>query len=227
MMISGFDHHSGASRIGFAILLSIFCARAEAQNRLPLIPPDNLSAEQKREVEVFKHARTPFGERITDNVTGPFQTLMRSPKLMNRVRGVGDYVRWESILPKKVNELIAIITAREWTSPYVWSAIYRQALEAGVNPDVVKAVTEGRRPRQMTEEEEIAYDFTLELQRHQSVSDATYARALAKFGEQGVIDMVGVTGYYTFLSMVQNMARVGAPANSTAPRITGFPSIER
>ena len=226
-MFTGFDHNSGAVRCGFALLLSIVCVRAEAQVRLPPIPSENFSAEQKQEFEVFKKARTQFGERITDNVTGPFQTLIRSPKLMNRVRGVGDYVRWETGLPKKVNELIAIITAREWTSPYVWNAHYRQAVEAGVNPEVATAVAEGRRPRQMTEDEEIAYDFTLELQSRQSVSDATYARALAKFGEQGIIEMVGVTGYYTFLSMVQNMARVGAPGNSTAPKITGFPTIER
>jgi 4-carboxymuconolactone decarboxylase len=226
-MINGFDRNSGAVRFGFALLVSVCCARAEAQVRLPVIPSENFSAEQKQEFEVFKKARIQFGERITDNVTGPFQTLIRSPKLMNRVRGVGDYVRWETGLPKKVNELIAIITAREWTSPYVWNAHYRQALEAGVNPEVATAVAEGRRPRQMTEDEEVAYDFTLELQRRQSVSDATYARALAKFGEQGVVEMVGVTGYYTFLSMVQNMARVGAPGNSTAPKITAFPTIDR
>jgi 4-carboxymuconolactone decarboxylase len=225
-MTNVFDRKSAVAGCSLVFLLTL-CIRAEAQVRLPPIPPDKFSAEQKREAAVFKEARTQFGQQITDNVTGPFQTLIRSPKLMNRVRSVGDYVRWETVIPTKLNEFIAMITAREWTQPFVWNAHYGQALEAGLSPDVAIAVAEGRRPRQMAEDEEIAYDFTTELQRHQSVSDATYARALAKFGEQGVIDMAGISGYYTFLSLVQNMARVGAPDNSTAPKITAFPTIER
>jgi 4-carboxymuconolactone decarboxylase len=224
--MSSFARKPGIVGCGLVLLVTV-CAHAEAQVRLPPVPPEKFSAEQKKEAELFKAARTQFGQQITDNVTGPFQTLIRSPKLMNRVRGVGDYVRWETILPTKVNEFIAIITAREWTQPYVWNAHYGQALQAGLSPDVAKAVAEGRRPQRMTEDEEIAYDFTTELQRHQSVSDATYARALTKYGEQGVIDMIGVSGYYTFLSLVQNTARVGAPPTSTAPAITAFPTIGR
>jgi 4-carboxymuconolactone decarboxylase len=218
------------NRTATVLALGLLCVLAfgpwvSAQNRLPPIPPEKFSPQQAQAQQEFKAARTRFGQNITNDVTGPFQVLIRSPQLMNRVRGVGDYVRWESILPPKINEFIAIITAREWTQPYVWNAHYNTALKHGLRPDIGQAVAEGRRPSDMADDEAIAYDFITELHRNRSVSDATYARALAMFGEQGVIDIIGVTGYYTFLSLSQNAARVTAPDNSTSPRLMPFPNV--
>jgi 4-carboxymuconolactone decarboxylase len=94
-------------------------------------------------------------------------------------------------------------------------------MKGGLNPDIAKAVAEGRRPQRMAEDEEIAYDLCLELLRNHSISDATYARALAKFGEQGVVDMVSLSGYYTMIAMVLNTARTPLPAGAT-PALAPF-----
>jgi len=109
---------------------------------------------------------------------------------------------------------VILLTARRWTQQYEWNAHQPLALQAGVNRDVVSAIAEGRRPEKMSEDEDILYTFCDELQRNQSVSDATYARAVARFGEAGVIDTVGITGYYTVLAMVLNTARTPLPDGS-------------
>ena len=101
----------------------------------------------------------------------------------------------------------------------MWSVHCPGALKAGISPDTTKALAEGRRPTRMTEDEEIVYDFMDELHRNQSVSDKTYTTALAKFGDQGIIDMIGLNGYYTSLSMVLNATR--HPLNKGVP--SGLP----
>jgi alkylhydroperoxidase family enzyme len=133
--------------------------------------------------------------------------LLRSPEVMSRARAMGDYLRYKSSLPPRLSEFVILITSRQWTQQYEWNTHSPIALEAGVKPDIVKAIAEGRRPERMDEEEEILYDFATELQKDQGVSDANYARAVAKFGERGVIDTVGIVGYYTMLAMVLNTAR--------------------
>jgi 4-carboxymuconolactone decarboxylase len=96
------------------------------------------------------------------------------------------------------------------------------ALRAGLKPDIAQAVAEGRRPVGMAEDEEIVYDFCEEMFRTQGMSDATYQRAIKRLGEQGVIDMLGVTGYYALLAMVMNVARTPLPDNTPAP-LAPFP----
>jgi 4-carboxymuconolactone decarboxylase len=180
---------------------------------MPPIPPEKMSEAQKKAAAEYTSARGPL--------TGPWNVLLRSPELVNRQRGVSDYVRFNSVLSPRLSEFIILITARHWAQQYVWNAHHPAALKGGLNPDIAKAVAEGRRPQQMAEDEEAAYDFSIELQRNHSVSDATYARALAKFGERGIVDMIGLTGHYTTISMVLNTARTGLPAGAT-PALTPF-----
>jgi 4-carboxymuconolactone decarboxylase len=194
-------------------LLLSFCVGVQAQDRLPPIPAEKMTEAQKKAVEEYTAARGPL--------TGPWNVLLRSPELINRQRGVSDYVRFNSVLSPKLSEFIILITARHWAQQYVWNAHHPAALKGGLNPDIAKAVAEGRRPQQMAEDEEVAYDFIIELQRNHSVSDATYARALAKYGERGIVDMIGLTGHYTTISMVLNTARTGLPAGAT-PALTPF-----
>jgi len=182
-------------------------------DRLPPVPADKLTDAQKKAVEEFKTARGA-------DVTGPFLPLLRSPELMTRARAMGDYLRYKSALPPRLSEFVILLTAREWTQQYEWNAHYQIALKAGVSPQVAQAIAEGRRPPAMTEEESILYDFCRELHRDKSVSDATYSRALTTFGEQGVIDAIGINGYYTLLAMVLNTAR-------TPVGDTGSPILRR
>jgi 4-carboxymuconolactone decarboxylase len=179
------------------------------QERLPPIPADQLTALQKQAVEEFKGARGA-------DVSGPFAVMLRSPEVMNRARAMGDYLRFKSTLPPRLSEFVILLTAREWTQNYEWDAHARLAREAGVSTETVAAIAKGRRPDHLTEDEAILYDLNMELQHHKSVSDETYARAVKRYGEQGVIDAVGITGYYTFLAMMLNTARTPVPGGRTA-----------
>ena len=122
-----------------------------------------------------------------------------------------------SALSPKLTEFATLIAARQWTNNFEFNAHSAAALKGGLKQDVITAVAEGRRPLGLPEDEEALYDFCMELQANQSVSDATYARALGKFGEAGVVEMAGIQGYYTYLAMVMNAARIGMPGNAKPP----------
>jgi 4-carboxymuconolactone decarboxylase len=188
---------------------------AFAQDRMPEIPADKMTEAQKKASEEFVAGRgTP--------VFGPFVPLLRSPEVMLRAKAMGDYLRFKTVLAPKLRELAILVTARQWTQQYEWVSHSAVATKEGLSPEIIKAVAGGRRPAGMSADEEIVYDFCVELHHNKSVSDATYAKALARFGEQGIIDLVSVNGYYTFLSMVMNVARTPPPKDSE-PGLALFP----
>ena len=188
---------------------------ANAQDRMPPIPPEKMTVAQRAAVAEFKAARAA-------DISGPFIPLLRSPEVMSRARAMGDYLRYKSSLPPRLSEFVILLTARRWTQQYEWNAHQAAALQGGLRADIVSAVAEGRRPEGLADDEEAVYALWDELQTHQSVSDATYARAIAKLGEQGVIDALGITGYYTMLAMVLNTARTPLPSGVTPP-LAPFP----
>jgi len=199
----------------FAVLFS-FSANdsAHAQTRMPPLPADKLTEAQKKAAAEFEAAR--------GTLTGPWAVILRSPEMINRARSLSDYLRFNSSLPPRLSEFIILITAREWTQQYEWNAHQPLAMKGGLNPEIAKAVAEGRRPEKMADDEAALYDFCIELQRNHSVSDATYARAVAKFGEQGVVDAIGLSGWYTLVAMVLNTARTPLPPDA-APALAPFP----
>jgi len=188
---------------------------ADAQDRMPPIPAEKMTAAQRAAVAEFKAARSA-------DISGPFIPLLRSPEVMTRARAMGDYLRYKSSLPPRLSEFVILLTARRWTQQYEWNAHQAAALQGGLRADIVSAIAEGRRPERLAEDEDAVYALWQELQMYQSVSDATYARAVTKLGEQGVIDALGITGYYTMLAMVLNTARTPLPAG-VAPPLPPFP----
>jgi 4-carboxymuconolactone decarboxylase len=185
-----------------------------AQTRLPEIPVDQYTAEQKKAAQEFEAARkkAPWG---------PFAMLIYSPELMNNARAMGDYLRYTSAFDSALSEFAILITAREWSQDYEWSVHYPIAIKAGLKPEIAQALKEGRRPEGMSEEQTIVYDFTIELQRYKQVSDVTFAKTEKRFGKKGAIDLAGIAGYYTFLAMEMNMARRPAPIGGE--RLPRFP----
>ncbi len=177
---------------------------ALAQQRLPTIPPADYTAEQKQAVADFEAAR-----KLP--ISGPFQPLLHSPQVMTVARSMGDYLRYKSAIGTTLSELVILIVAREWTQDYEWHVHHPIALKAGIKASVADAIAEGRRPQGMSDDEDIVYGFSMELQHSKRVSDATYARAEKRFGKQGVIDLTGVIGYYTLLAMEMNMAQYEPP----------------
>lgn len=198
-----------------ALVLALVPLTAVAQDRMPPIPSDKLTAAQRTAIEEFKAARSA-------EISGPFVPLLRSPEVMTRARAMGDYLRYKSALPPRLSEFVILLTARRWTQQYEWNAHQPLALKGGVKADVVAAIAEGRRPERMAADEDAVYTLVEEIDRNRSVSDATYARAIAAVGEQGVIDTLGLVGYYTMLAMVMNTARTPLPAGAT-PGLATWP----
>jgi 4-carboxymuconolactone decarboxylase len=180
------------------------------RERLPPIAAEKMTKEQRLAAEEFKVGRG-------YDLIGPFAVMVRSPEVMLRAKGLGDYLRFRNVLPKHVSEMVILLTAREWTQEFEWSHHYSYALAAGLAPAIIAAIAEGRRPRGMAEDEAAAYDFAVELQRRKSVSDATYAEACRVFGEPGVIGLIGVVGYYSLLAMMMNVARTEPDTDKGLP----------
>ena len=189
-----------------SLLAVLFCeaTMVVAQDRMPPIAADKLTDAQKKAIEEFKAARG-------NDISGPFVPLLRSPEVMTRARAMGDYLRFKSALPPRLSEFVILLTARQWTQNYEWNAHAPLALKGGLKPQIVDAIAEGRRPAQMAIDEQALYELVDELHRNQSVSDATYANAIAAVGEQGLIDAVAIVGQYSMLAMVLNTARTPLP----------------
>ena len=203
------------SKSMLAVVISLtFSFTAFAQERMGAVPADKMTPVQKQAVADHTAAR--------GQLTGPWQVLVRSPELMGRVRGLSDYVRFNSALPPRLSEFVILITAREWSQAYEWNAHQPLAVKGGLNPEVAKAIAEGRRPNGMAEDEEVLYDFATEMLQNRSVSDATYARATAKFGEKAILDTIGLMGHYSLIAMVLNTARTPVPPGGPT-RLEPFP----
>jgi 4-carboxymuconolactone decarboxylase len=205
---------AGTSLLGLGLPATAAAADA-APDRMPPIPADKLTDVQKKIVEEIV-----AGPRGT--FVGPFIPLLRSPEFMSRLQKVGEYLRYNTKLGANISEFIILIAARQWTQQFEWESHYAVAQKAGVKPETVAAISEGRRPAGMSADEEMVHDFCIELHHNRCVSDAAYARVVSRFGEQGVIDIIGLCGYYTLLGMVMNVARTPLPPGKTPP-LAPFP----
>jgi 4-carboxymuconolactone decarboxylase len=162
---------------------------------------------------------TPEQKTLTDHVlagergsmNGPYNVFLRSPEMGDLAQKYGAYMRFHSSVPKKLNELAILITARFWNSQYEWYAHHKYALETGLNPVVINAVAAGQRPTSMQPDEEVVYNFCHELLYTKQVSDAHFKALVDRFGERGAVDLIGVMGYYHLVSMVLNVDRYPLP----------------
>jgi 4-carboxymuconolactone decarboxylase len=186
-----------------------------AQERLPPIPADRMTEAQKKVAADFEKVRN-------SAPSGPFAVMLRVPELMDLSFKWRQHVQSRNVLSQKLAEFVILLTAREWTQQYEWNAHYQAAIQAGLPQELVAAIADGRRPERMDEELTVLYDLCTELQHHRSVSDGTYARALSKFGEPGIVEATSMVGYYTMLAMVMNTARTPVPG-AAKPPLAAFP----
>jgi 4-carboxymuconolactone decarboxylase len=156
----------------------ITVSAAAAQDRMPPITPEKFDEAQKKEADAFLVARK-------GPVFGPFSVLIRSPELMTAYRIQGDYLRLKPSIGTNLSELVILVAAREWTQDYEWYVHAPIALKRGVSQEIIDAIAEGRRPTGMNEDQQICYDFSVELHRNKRIADATYERAVKRFGEKG------------------------------------------
>jgi 4-carboxymuconolactone decarboxylase len=179
-------------------------------DRLGPIPLEQMSDAQRAAAQAIIDG--PRGA-----VYGPFVPLLRSPELMEYAQRMGEYLRYRSAIGVRLSELAILVTAREWNQQVEWAIHAPIAAQMGIPPGVIGAISRRQRPQGMLVDEAAVYDFCIELHRDKRVSDRTYGEALALFGEQGVVDLMGLNGYYTFLAMVMNTAQTAVPASTVAP----------
>jgi 4-carboxymuconolactone decarboxylase len=201
-----------------AAVLCVLGVPAFAQNRMPEIPTDKLTDAQKKALDQF------ISKRGGPLVRGPFLALLRSPDVMTPAEILGEYLQFKTVLPLKLRDFVILITARQWTQDTEWNSHVAIAQKDGLSPEITKQLAAGQRPAGMADDEAAVYDFCDELHRNHSVSDATYAKALAKFGEQGVVDIISVNGYYTWFAMIMNSVRTpGYTPIAGMPTMSNFP----
>lgn len=180
------------------------------EERLGPIPLEAMTPEQRAAAQAVIDG--PRGA-----LYGPFVPLLRSPELMSSAQRMGEYLRYRSAIGTRLSELAILLTARQWDQQVEWAIHAPIAAQEGIAPATIEAIARRRTPQGLAEDEQAVFDFCLELHTRKRVSDATWQRALALFGEHGVTDLVGLNGYYTLLAMVMNAAQSAAPASTADP----------
>lgn len=204
--------HAVSRLAGVAALAALTCAAAQAEERFSELRLDQLTPEQQ---QMAVHLKTPPRNSALNG--GPFNAYARSPGLGLLLLQVSDYVRFNSSLPPRLSELAIMIAARQWSQPYEWRAHYPLAIKGGLDRQILVDLGAGTRPHSMKEDETALYDFCTELYRDKNVSDAAFKAALAKFGERGVMDLIGIIGYYDIASMALIVQKATAKPVEEAP----------
>ena len=178
--------------------------------RFPQLPMDQLNEAQK-----------PLGEQIMKissvGIGGPYNPLMRSPVLGQRLFDLFHYLRWETSVPLRLNEFAILIIGRQWRSQVEWFAHAPLAAKAGLKPEIIAELKENKRPSGMAEDEAVVYDFVTELTAVKKVSDETFARARKVFNDQQIVDLTAVAGNYVMVAMMLAMAEETVPPGKEEP----------
>ena len=193
------------------VAATMFAAPATGKEpRFPQLSMDQLSDAQR-----------PLGEQIMKissvGIGGPYNPLMRSPVLGQRLFDLFHYLRWETSVPTKLNEFAILIIGRQWRSQVEWFAHAPIAAKAGLSADIIAELKEGKRPSKMAEDEAVVYDFVSELTTTRKVSDETFARAKKAFSDQQIVDLTAVAGNYVMVAMVLAMAEETVPPGKEPP----------
>lgn len=178
--------------------------------RFPQLTLDQLDAQQR-----------PLGEQIVKvssiGIGGPYNAMLRSPVLGQRLYDLFHYLRWETSVPLNLNEFAILIIARQWRSQVEWFAHAPLAAKAGLPEPIIAELKAGRRPSNMAEDEAAVYDFVSELTTARKVSDATFARAKQVFSDQQIVDLTAVAGNYVMVAMLLAMSEAAVPAGKEPP----------
>jgi len=196
----------------FLLLFDVVVASAQTtdkRQRFSEYTYEQLDEKQKAVADVMK-------QKTLSGISGPNNVLLRSPALAENVMKFNDQLRYNTSVPLRLNELAILLVARNWNSQFEWGLHVPAARKAGLSEAVINDLTEGQRPTSMQADENIVYDFVSELLTHKAVSDEVFAKTKAAFSEQQVVDLIGVTGFYTMLAMVLNTAEIQLPAAAAA-----------
>ncbi len=195
-----------------ALMAMPLASRAEDIARFAPLKAEELNPAQKAWADMI--AAPPRNAKFTGP---PYRAYIRNPDLAPRLSALSDYLRWNTSLPPRLSELAILITARQWTAQYEWFAHYPLALKGGLDPAVAGDIAVGKRPENMKDDEAALYDLAMALYRDKKVTDSVYKAALDKFGERGIMDIIGIIGYYDIASMTLITMQATAPNDSVPP----------
>jgi 4-carboxymuconolactone decarboxylase len=181
--------------------------------------PERYSMSEKRFAPISSEAMTAEQRAVAQQlvegprrgIRGPFAALLRNPRLADRVRALGDSIRFENSLPPMLREFAILIVARFWSAHYEWHAHSKLAVELGVHLDTVEAIGTGREPARWSPDEALVYRFCMELLYDKDVSDASYDATMHRFGEVAVLDLLATASYFSFVSLILNATRHPVP----------------
>src|SRR3981081_2605845 len=197
---------------GGALLAGLLSFGAQAEDRFSELRLDQLTPDQQKMVTML--TTPPRSSQIN---TGPFNAYARSPALGILLLQVSDFVRFNSSLPPRLSEFAIMIAARQWSQLYEWRAHYPLAIKGGLDRQILVELGAGTRPQGMKDDETALYDYCTEMYRDKNVSDASFKAALAQFGERGIMDLIGIIGYYDLVSMALITQRAtGKPGDEPA-----------
>lgn len=191
-------------------------AAKSKEPRFPVLTMDQLSEKQK-----------PLGEQIMKvssvGIGGPYNPMMRSPVLGQRLFDLYHYLRWETSVPTKLNEFAILIIGRQWRSQVEWYAHAPLAAKAGLSPQIIADLKANKRPANMSDEEAVVYDFVTELSTKHAVPDELFAKARKLFNDQQLVDLTSVAGAYVSVAMLLAMAEETTPPGKEEPFKPGEP----
>jgi 4-carboxymuconolactone decarboxylase len=201
--------------LAFAILFAL--VRPEAQVR----SADKVQRFPQLQVEQLNEQQKPFADEILKvssiGISGPYNMMLRSPQMGQRMFAMLDYLRFNTSVPRRLNEFAILIQARLWTSQVEWTAHYPLALKAGLSQAVADDLKVGKRPAPMQPDEAAVYDLCMELAKDHVVSDATFKKVREVFSDQQIVDLITVSGIYDTLAMLSNTAEDATPGGKEPP----------
>jgi 4-carboxymuconolactone decarboxylase len=188
-------------------------AKKPSPPRLPAIPAERLTPAQQALIESIRSG--PRGQAT--QIRGPFAVFLHSPDFGQLAQQLGGYCRLKTRVPPRLSEFAILVTAKLWRAQYEWYAHVPHAERAGVTPQTIKALRAGRMPKPLPKDERAVYDFIKELYRRKRIADKTYARLQAVLGDDGMVEFVGILGYYVLIAMSLNVFRMGPPEGEPLP----------
>jgi 4-carboxymuconolactone decarboxylase len=214
--LAGMTSLAAAAAVGWVGSSALNSAATGKEPRFPQLTMDKLTDAQR-----------PLGEKIMKissvGLAGPYNPLMRSPEMAQRMFDLLDYLRWHTSVPTRLNEFAILIQGRLWRSQVEWYAHYPLAIKAGLSEQVAADLKANKRPEGMKPDEAAVYDFCMEISTKHEVSDETFRRAKEVLGDQGVVDLTALSGTYVTVAMLLGMAEEGVPPGKEAPFKPGEP----
>jgi 4-carboxymuconolactone decarboxylase len=176
--------------------------------RITLPAPEAMDQEQRRVYDKIVSGRR-------GKIQGPLRAALHSAELADRWQALGELLRYRTTLTPRLSELAILVTARACRSPFEWYAHRLEAERVGIEPAIIEAILHDAVPPGLSEGDSAVYEHALELNRLRSVTDATYAKTLARFGERAVVELTALVGYYTMVAMTLNAHEIPLPDGVT------------